>query len=126
MAAKLTKTATPGIYRRHVKECARGPRCDCAYVVVHDGKTATFETMDGAREGKRLAQRQSKLSRGHVQGLHRDAPRDECPDCRQAQEARRSMDPLLHEYARAWVERYQGTGKRGFSRRDPSRVPGTP
>jgi hypothetical protein len=34
MAAKLVKTGTPGIYRRHAKDCARGARRDCAYVVV--------------------------------------------------------------------------------------------
>lgn len=120
MSAKLTKTATPGIYRRHVKECARGSRCDCAYVVVHAGRASTFGSMEDAREGRRLAQRQSKLSRGHAQGLHRDEPREECPDCQEEQQARAGADPLLHEYARAWVDRYQGTGKRGF--RDETRA----
>jgi hypothetical protein len=76
MAAKLVKTATPGIYRRHAKDCARGPRCDCAYVVVYGGKTSTFGSLEEAREGKRLAERQAKLSRGHAQGLHRDGLRD--------------------------------------------------
>ena len=120
MAPKLAKTSTPGIYRRHAKECARGARCDCAYAVVYEGKMSTFGTMDDAREGKRLAQRQAKLSRGHAQGLHRDEPREECLACQEEQEARARSDPLLHEYARAWVERYQGTGKRGF--RDETRA----
>ena len=53
--AKFTKTSTPGIFRRHAKECVGGP-CDCAYVVVwrHRGKqaTETFRTFSEAREGQ--------------------------------------------------------------------------
>ena len=53
--AKLTKTSTPGIFRRHAKDCA-GIRCDCSYVVVwrHRGKqeTETFRTYAEAREAK--------------------------------------------------------------------------
>lgn len=114
MAAKLEKTKTPGIYRRHVKGCARGPRCDCSYVVVYNGKALTFPSMDEAREGKRLGQRQTKLSRAHAMGLHRDEPRDECPDCAETQQAAQDASPRLHDYAHAWVDRYFGTGKRGF------------
>jgi integrase len=114
VAAKLMKTGTPGIYRRHAKDCARGPRCDCSYVVVYTGRTSTFGTLEEAREGKRLAQRQAKLSRGHTQGLHRDEPRDECPDCSAERADSSIAHPLLQGYARAWVERYQGTGRRGF------------
>ena len=33
MAAKLERTSTPGIFRRHVKDCGGG-RCECSYVVV--------------------------------------------------------------------------------------------
>lgn len=117
MATKLTKTTTPGIYRRHVKDCDRRGRCECAYVVVFDGRTRTFATLDEAREGKRLAQRQGRLAKAHRHGVHVDDPKDECPRCIEGREARaRQQDarPLLHVYAREWVERYQGTGRRGF------------
>jgi integrase len=117
MAAKLTKTSTPGIYRRHGKDCDRAGRCECAYVVVYDGKTGTFRAMDEAREGKRLAQRQARLAKAHRKGVHGADPKDECPLCVQEQAERdREADarPLLHTYAREWVERYQGTGRRGF------------
>ena len=56
MATKLATTSTPGIYRRHATNCARGGRCDCSYVVVwrHRGKqhTETFRTLAEAREAK--------------------------------------------------------------------------
>src|SRR6185312_14047603 len=119
MAAKLVKTSTPGIYRRHGKECSRQGRCPCAYVVVHENKAHSFGTLDDAREGKRLLQRQTKLTKGHQQGLHRDEAREECPECAQELAARVSADPLLHAFARDWVERYHGTGRRGF--RDETR-----
>jgi hypothetical protein len=34
MAAKLERTNTPGVFRRHRAECARGGRCDCPYVIA--------------------------------------------------------------------------------------------
>jgi integrase len=114
MASKLARTTTPGIYRRHAKDCDRTGRCDCPYVVVHGGTAKTFRTMDEAREGKRLVQRAAKLSNGHAAGLHRDQPRDECPDCTAERAERERSAPLLHGFALEWVERYQGTGKRGF------------
>jgi integrase len=114
MAPKLVKTATPGIYRRHAKECDRAGRCDCPYVVVHDGKTRTLATLTEAREGKRVIEREAKLSRGHAAGLHRDEPREECPDCERELAAREQADPFFHAYSLEWVERYQGTGRRGY------------
>jgi integrase len=114
MAAKLVKTSTPGIYRRHAITCDRNGRCDCAYVVVYHGRARTFGTMDEAREGKRIAQRQAKLSKAHATGLHRDEPRDECPDCERDAQARQGAQPLLHDYAREVIERYIGTGRRGY------------
>lgn len=114
MAAKLVKTSTPGIYRRHAITCDRNGRCDCAYVVVYDGRARTFGTMDEAREGKRIAQRQAKLSKAHATGLHRDEPRDECPICERDAQARQGAEPLLHDYAREVIERYIGTGRRGY------------
>jgi integrase len=114
MAAKLVKTGTPGIYRRHAKECDRAGRCDCPYVVVHDEKTRTFATLTEAREGKRVIEREAKLSRGHAAGLHRDEPREGCPDCERELAAREQADPFFHAYSLEWVERYQGTGRRGY------------
>jgi integrase len=114
MAAKLVKTNTPGIYRRHATTCDRNGRCDCSYVVVYDGKAQTFGTMDEAREGKRIAQRKAKLSKAHTAGLHRDEPRDECPDCERERQAREGAEPLLHDYAREVIARYIGTGRRGY------------
>ena len=114
MAAKLVKTSTPGIYRRHATTCHRNGRCDCPYVVVHNGKARTFGTMDEAREGKRIAHRQAKLSKAHAAGLHRDEPRDECPDCERERQARDGAEPLLHDYSREVIARYIGTGRRGY------------
>ena len=114
MAAKLVKTSTPGIYRRHMKTCDRTGRCQCAYVVVHDGKTGTHGTFAEAREGKRIAERAAKLARAHATGLHRTEPPADCPECERERLARDQHDPILHGYAREWVERYQGTGRRGF------------
>lgn len=114
MATKLTKTGTPGIYRRHKQACEREGRCDCPYVVVSDGKALTFRTLTEAKEGKELARRGKKLSRAHASGLHRDEPKDDCPDCRRERAERELEDPPLHAYALGWVERYHGTGRRGF------------
>jgi len=126
MAAKLVKTSTPGIYRRHATTCHRNGRCDCPYVVVHNGKARTFGTMDEAREGKRIAHRQAKLSKAHAAGLHRDEPRDECPDCERERQAREGAEPLLHDYAREVIARYIGTGPTGLPRGNPRRGPATP
>ncbi|MBV9002117.1 MAG: phage integrase SAM-like domain-containing protein, partial [Solirubrobacterales bacterium] len=70
--------------------------------------------MDEAREGKRIAQRQAKLSKAHAAGLHRDERRDECPDCDRERQAREGAEPLLHDYAREVIARYIGTGRRGY------------
>jgi len=114
MPVKLVKTSTPGVYRRHAKDCDRVGRCECPYVVVHDGKTRTFATLTEAREGKRIMEREAKLSRAHDAGLHRDEPREGCPDCERELSAREQTDPFFHAYALEWVERYQGTGRRGY------------
>lgn len=114
MAAKLVKTETPGIYRRHAKDCDRVGRCECPYVVVYRGKTRTFLRLAEAREGKAAMEREAKLMRGHAAGLHRDEPRDGCPDCERELAARGQVAPFFHAYALEWVERYQGTGRRGY------------
>src|SRR3984957_6593706 len=136
MAAKLVKTEARGIYRRHAKDCDRVGRCACPYVVVYRGKTRTFlrlvEARAGkaamgrgakprrflrlveAREGKAAREREGKRTRGHAAGLHRDEPRDGCPDCERELVAREQVDTFFHVYALEWVERYQGTGRRGY------------
>ena len=93
--AKLTKTSTPGIFRRHVKGCEGLVRCDCGYVIVwrHRGKqyTETHRTLALAREARRV--HEADVARGEFSELSREN---------------------LHGYAREWIERYQGTGRRGF------------
>src|ERR1044072_4311166 len=74
---------------------ARGRRCDCPYVIVyrHRGRqhTETFRTMAEAREGKR--KRESQIARGEFAPLTKTT---------------------FHDFAREWIDRYQGTGRRGF------------
>jgi integrase len=90
---KLTKTGTPGIYRRHTKGCGGG-RCDCSYVVVwrHRGKqeTETFRTFAEARE---------------VKG-NRDAG-----------DSRPTSRIILGDYFDEWIETYSGRTSRGISER---------
>jgi integrase len=86
MAAKLTKTGTPGVFKR-------GNR----YAVIYrDGEGS--QRQESARtydEARRLrSTREATVSDGSYQ----------------AQTRQRFAD-----YADAWVERYQGTGRRGFA-----------
>jgi integrase len=86
MAAKLEKTATPGVYRR-------GSR----YAVVYrDGEGR--QRQEAARtydEARRLrSTREAAVSEGSYQAQTRER---------------------FADYALGWVERYQGTGRRGFS-----------
>ena len=118
----------PGIYRRHVKDCTGGERCRCAYVIIYRGADGrqqrdTFRTRAEAIEGKRLAARRVSLSKAHAIGLHRTRPDDQCPECERERHQRQQAEPNLHEYAREWIETYQGTGRRGFRQetRDESR-----
>ncbi|HEY2055863.1 MAG TPA: site-specific integrase [Solirubrobacterales bacterium] len=89
--AKLTKTSTPGIFRRHTKGCGGG-RCDCAYVVVwrHRGKQhkETCRTLAEARE---------------AQGKRR------------AGDSRPSSRITVEAYFCDWIETYEGRTTRGFS-----------
>ncbi len=79
--AKLTKTSTPGIFRRHKKDCGGG-RCDCAYVVMwrHRGRQhkETFRTLAEAREaqGKRRAGDGISFVEGHGRRLLLGVDRD--------------------------------------------------
>lgn len=113
-ASKLVKTDTPSIYRRHSSECGRHGRCDCPYVVISDGKSRTFGRLTEAREGKAIMLREAKLARAHSAGLHRGETREGCPDCERQLAARDELDPLFHAYSLGWIERYQGTGRRGY------------
>jgi integrase len=118
-SALVKVPGAPGVYRRHVKGCTRGDRCGCAYVIIYrdaDGRQRreTFRTRAEAIEGKRLAARRVGLSKAHAAGLHRDVSHEECPDCERAREERDRAEPLLREYAREVIARYQGTGRRGY------------
>ncbi len=84
MAAKTIKTRTPGVYRR-------GSRYMIAYRENGKQRYETFRTLDEARRAK--AARATDIERGEFDGRSR---------------------VTLHEYAREWVERYQGRGRRGF------------
>ena len=96
MAGKLETTGTPGIFRRHGKGCDRKGRCDCSYVVTFRDRgrqhTETYpDVLGGQGEGKRT--RGSQVARGEFSELAR---------------------VTLRAYALEWIDRYQGTGRRGF------------
>lgn len=90
--AKLTKTRSPGIYRRHAGGCNGKGRCDCAYVVVwrHRGTqhTETYRTYVEASE----AQGQQK-----------------------AGDRRPTSKVGFGDYFASWIETYEGRTTRGFS-----------
>jgi integrase len=92
MAAKLTKSKTPGVYRRHASDCLRRGRCECSYVVVwrYRGKqyTDTFRTLTEAREAK----------------ANRDAG-DRRPVARTG----------LEDYFKSWIRSYGGRTAGGFA-----------
>jgi integrase len=94
-APKLERTNTPGIFRRHKKGCERKGRCDCAYVVTWRAHgqphTETHRTLVEAREAKRS--HETDVARGEFSPRARET---------------------LRYYARDWVDRYQGNGRRGF------------
>jgi integrase len=96
MAAKLTPVeGAPGIYRRHVGECDRKGRCSCFYVATwraHGRQhTETHRTLAEAREAKRT--HEADVARGEFSAANR---------------------VTLRAYALEWIDRYQGTGRRGF------------
>ena len=84
MAAKLEKTRTPGIFKR-------GGRYVFSYRVDGKQRWESCRTIDEARRAK--AARATDIERGEFEQRSRIT---------------------LHEYAREWVERYQGRGRRGF------------
>ncbi|MHB1467777.1 MAG: hypothetical protein ACYCU0_12955 [Solirubrobacteraceae bacterium] len=84
MAAKLEKTRTPGIYKR-------GGRYVFSYRVEGKQRWESCRTLEEARRAK--AARATDIRRGEFQEHSRTT---------------------LHDYASEWIERYQGTGRRGF------------
>ena len=92
--AKLGKTGTPGIFRRHKKGCGRRGRCNCPYVIVwlHRGRqrTETFRTYGEAREAK------GKRDAGERRPVGRVG---------------------FEDYFLAWIKSYAGRTARGFSER---------
>ena len=84
MAAPLVKTKTPGIYKR-------GSRYVFSYRVDGKQRWESCRTLDDARRAK--AARHTDIGRGEFEQRSRIT---------------------LYEYLREWVERYQGTGRRGY------------
>jgi integrase len=88
----LTKTKTPGIFRRHAIGCKKKRRCDCPYVVIwrhrgrqHKETCATFQEAKERKSGK------------------------EVDDSRPKSKIR------FGEYFPSWIESYSGLTSRGFS-----------
>ena len=90
--AKLTKTSTAGIFRRHAKGCDGRGRCECSYVLVwlHRGRQhkETFATFAEAREAK---------------------------GSREAGDRRPTSKIRFDNYFSEWIESYAGRTARGFS-----------
>jgi integrase len=84
MPAPLEKTRTPGIFKR-------GSRYVFSYRVDGKQRWESCRTLDEARRAK--AARATDIERGEFEQHSRIT---------------------LHEYAKEWIERYQGTGRRGF------------
>ena len=84
MAAPLVKTKTPGIFKR-------GGRYVFSYRVDGKQRWESCRTLEEARRAK--AARQTDIGRGEFEERSR---------------------VTVHEYLRDWIERYQGTGRRGF------------
>jgi integrase len=84
MGAPLEKTRTPGVYKR-------GSRYVIRYRVNGKPQWESCRTYEEARRAKKA--RDTDVSRGEFEAQSRIT---------------------LHEYLREWIERYQGTGRRGF------------
>ena len=85
MAAKMVKTSTPGVFKRGTR-----------YVFTYRDQAGaqrwgSARTLEEARRAK--AATQTDVARGEFEQRSR---------------------VTLHEYLREWVERYQGTGRRGY------------
>ncbi len=84
MAAPLVKTKTPGIYKR-------GSRYVFSFRVNGRQRWESCRTLEEARRAK--AARQTDIGRGEFEQRSRIT---------------------LHEYLQEWIDRYQGTGRRGY------------
>ncbi|HYH59588.1 MAG TPA: site-specific integrase [Thermoleophilaceae bacterium] len=84
MAAPMERTKTPGIFKR-------GSRYVVVYKVNGRQRKESARTYDEARRLKRS--READRDRGDLGALSK---------------------VTFHSYAREWIDRYQGTGKRGF------------
>src|SRR5437764_986338 len=84
MAAPLVKTKTPGIYKR-------GSRYVFSYRVNGKQRWESCRTLEEARRAK--AARQTDIGRGEFEERSR---------------------VTLHDYLAEWIDRYHGTGRRGF------------
>jgi integrase len=84
MAAPLVKTKTPGIYKR-------GSRYVFSYRVNGQQKWESCRTLEEARRAK--SARTTDIGRGEFEARSR---------------------VTLHEYLRDWIDRYHGTGRRGY------------
>jgi hypothetical protein len=84
MPARLEKTRTPGVFKR-------GSRYVFSYRVDGKQRWESCRTLDEARRAK--AARATDIERGEFEQHSRIT---------------------LHEYAKEWIERYQGRGRRGF------------
>jgi integrase len=89
---RLSKTSTPGVFRRHVKGCNGEGRCECSYAVIwrHRSKQSmeTFGTFAEAREAKAR---------------------------RAGGESRPTSKVRFEDYFTDWIESYPGRTARGFS-----------
>jgi integrase len=95
MPARLEKTRTPGIFKR-------GSRYVFSYRLDGKQRWESCRTLDEARRAK--AARATDIERGEFEQRSRIT---------------------LHEYAREWIVRYQGRGRRGFrenTREEYSRI----
>lgn len=84
MSVRMEKTKTPGVYKR-------GSRYVVVYRAGGKQRKESARTLDEARRLK--AARTADVARGEFHAASRDT---------------------FHDYAREWVERYQGRGRTGF------------
>lgn len=104
MAAKRVKTTTAGVYKRGSRYSVRLP----------GGRWESARTLDEARRIKALRETEARHAVAHDKGLHRGSPQADCPECQRQQQQRDQEMPMLHAYLGDWIDRYRGTGKRGY------------
>jgi integrase len=91
--ADLEKTGTPGIYRRHRKDCEAKDRCKCPWVITwrHRGKQYKETSAPSFNEAR---QRRAAHESGELE------PRQKTK---------------FGDYFPEWIETYSGSTSRGFS-----------